>query len=145
MGAFAALGVRLEEDVEQRGDGGIGLCGAHRGPARGAGVRVYRRGGRGLEGEPLLQTGAAEGVQAVEQRERLVEHVGTDLAMAELAAASSSCSSTYRARQFLFQVALDSASALALGHGSSQTARQAPAVDSQLDCTLGEPRRYKAP
>ena len=106
---------------------------------------MYGCGGRGLEGEPFLQAGAAEGVKAVEEGERLVEEVGTDLNMAELAGASSSCLSTYRARQFLFQVALDSASALALAHGSSQTARQAPAVDSQLDRTLGEPRQYKAP
>jgi hypothetical protein len=33
FGALAALGVRLEEDVEEGGDGGIGLCGAHRGAA----------------------------------------------------------------------------------------------------------------
>lgn len=40
------------------------------------------RGGRGLEGEPFLQTSAAEGVEAVEERKRLVEEVGTDLSMA---------------------------------------------------------------
>jgi hypothetical protein len=53
---------------------------------------VYRGSGRGLEGEPFLQTGAAEGVEAVEECERLVEEVGTDLNMAELAGASSSLS-----------------------------------------------------
>lgn len=45
-----------------------------------------------MEGEPFLQTGAAEGVEAVEECERLVEEVGTDLNMAELAGASSSLS-----------------------------------------------------
>jgi hypothetical protein len=32
-----------------------------------------------LEGEPFLETSAAEGVQAVEQCEGLVEEVGADL------------------------------------------------------------------
>jgi hypothetical protein len=53
---------------------------------------VYGCGGRGLEGEPFLQAGAAEGVKAVEEGERLVEEVGTDLNTAELAGASSSLS-----------------------------------------------------
>jgi hypothetical protein len=88
--ALASFGVRLQEYVEERGDGRIGLCGADRGAARGAGVRVYRRRGRGLESEPFLQAGAAEGVQAVEQCERLVEEVGTDLSRVKLAGASSS-------------------------------------------------------
>jgi hypothetical protein len=35
--------------------------------------------GRGLEGEPLFQAGAAEGVQAVEEGEGLVEEIGADL------------------------------------------------------------------
>lgn len=97
---LAPAGVGLEEYVEQGGDGGIGLCGAHRGPARRARVWVYGGGGRGLEGKPLLQAGAAEGVEAVEQCERLVEEVGTD-----------------RARQFLLKIPLDSASTLTLSHG----------------------------
>lgn len=50
---------------------------------------------RGLEGEPLLQAGAAEGVQAVEECERLVEEVGTDLSMAWLAGASPFLSASY--------------------------------------------------
>jgi hypothetical protein len=50
---------------------------------------VYRRRGRGLQGEPFLQAGAAEGVEAVEEGERLVEKVGTDLSMTALAGASS--------------------------------------------------------
>jgi hypothetical protein len=102
VGRLASVGVRLEEDVEQRRDGGIGLRGAHRGPARRACVGVYRRGRRGLEGEPFFQTGAAEGVQAVEQRERLEEHVGTDLDMAELASPPLDMDLTYRARKLLF-------------------------------------------
>lgn len=140
---------------------------------------MYRRRCRGLEGEPFLQTGAAKGVKAIEEGERLVEEVGTDLSKAELAGASSSqqrarknlgkCdplsrnlsvshvsgyrahifapslslripsaaflphrplspapqhhetwTSTYRARQLLLQIALYSARALDLGHGSSQ-------------------------
>jgi len=56
-------------------------------PARGTCVweaGVWERGGRGavggeLEGEPFFQTGAAEGVQAVEEGERLVENFGADL------------------------------------------------------------------
>lgn len=50
---------------------------------------MYRRGGRGLESEPFLETGAAEGMKAVEKRKRLVEKVGTDLNMAQSAGASS--------------------------------------------------------
>lgn len=34
---------------------------------------------RCLEGEPFLQTSATEGVEAVEERERLVEEIGADL------------------------------------------------------------------
>jgi hypothetical protein len=77
-----ALGVVAHVVVEQRRHKGVGLRGPHRGAARGASVRVYRRRRRGLEREPFLQTGAAEGVQAVEQRERLVEQVGADLTSA---------------------------------------------------------------
>jgi len=36
-----------------------------------------------LEGEPFFQTGAAEGVQAVEEGERLVENFGADLRIPE--------------------------------------------------------------
>lgn len=42
--------------------------------ARGRRVSTQR-----LEVKPLLQAGAAEGVQAVEEGERLVEHIGADL------------------------------------------------------------------
>lgn len=45
---------------------------------------MYRRSGRRLEGEPLLQTCAAEGVEAVEERERLVEQVGADLQLSSI-------------------------------------------------------------
>jgi hypothetical protein len=78
--ALAARRVRAHVVVEERRDKGVGLRGAHRGAAGRARVRVDGRGRRGLEGEPLLQAGAAEGVQAVEQGERLVEQVGADLA-----------------------------------------------------------------
>lgn len=40
---------------------------------------MYGGGSRGLEGEPLLQACATESVEAVEQRERLVEEVGAYL------------------------------------------------------------------
>jgi len=50
---------------------------------------MYRRRGRSLESEPFFETGAAEGVEAIEKRKRLVEKVGTDLSMAQSAGASS--------------------------------------------------------
>ena len=40
---------------------------------------MQRCGSRGLEGKPFFQAGAAEGVQAVEEGERLVEQVGAYL------------------------------------------------------------------
>jgi hypothetical protein len=40
---------------------------------------MERRRGGGLKGKPFFQTGAAEGVQAVEEGERLIEEVGADL------------------------------------------------------------------
>jgi hypothetical protein len=76
---LASGGVGPHVVVEQRRHKGVGLRGPHRGSARGACVRVDRCRRRGLKSEPLLQAGAAEGVQAIEQRERLVEQVGADL------------------------------------------------------------------
>lgn len=51
---------------------------------------MYGGGGGGLEGEPFLQTCAAKGVQAVEEGERLIEQVGADLGLSELAGAPQS-------------------------------------------------------
>jgi hypothetical protein len=48
------------------------------------GGRWGQRGGvdaRGLEGEPFFEAGAAEGVQAVEEGEGLVEEVGAYLCL----------------------------------------------------------------
>lgn len=46
---------------------------------------MQRRRRRRLECKPLLQTRAAEGVEAVEQRERLVQQIGADLERTTLA------------------------------------------------------------
>ena len=40
---------------------------------------MQRGRGGGLEGEPFLEAGSAEGVQTVEERERLVEEIGAYL------------------------------------------------------------------
>jgi hypothetical protein len=80
---LASCGVSLDIVVEERSDEGVGLCGADRGAARWAGVWVYRSRCRSLKGKPLLQTGAAEGVQAIEQGKRLVEQVGADLTLSQ--------------------------------------------------------------
>jgi hypothetical protein len=77
--ALSSSRVRFQEDVKQRRNGRIGLCAADRSTTRWACVRVDRSCGRSLEGEPFLEAGAAEGVQAVEQCEGLVEQVGADL------------------------------------------------------------------
>lgn len=81
--ALAPLRVRLEEYLQQCRHRRIGLRRPHRRATRRARVRVDGGRSRRLEGEPLLQAGAAEGVQAVEQRERLEQDIGTDLRMAE--------------------------------------------------------------
>lgn len=72
-------GVRFQEYVQQRCDGRIGLRAPDRGTTRGACVWMDRSCGRSLEGEPFLEACAAEGVQAIEQCEGLVEEVGADL------------------------------------------------------------------
>lgn len=76
--------VRRHEHLQQRRHRRIMLRVAHRCAARRAGVRRRpgrrRRAVRGeLPAEPFLKTGAAERVQAVEQREGLVQHFGANL------------------------------------------------------------------
>jgi hypothetical protein len=86
--ALSSCRIGLDIVVEQRGHEGIGLRASDRGATRRTRVRMDRGCGGGLEGEPFLQTCAAEGVKAVEQRERLVEQVGADLTSSGLAGAS---------------------------------------------------------
>jgi len=81
------IGMRRQEHLQQGRDRRIVPRRAHHGAARGTregrGVRgrgVGRGAARGqLEGEPFFETTAAEGVQAVEEGEGLVEDVGADL------------------------------------------------------------------
>lgn len=58
------------------------------------------RGGE-LELEPFFQTAAAEGVQAVEERERLVEHFGADLCIGSIVSACGKATQRTRCAQGL--------------------------------------------
>lgn len=77
--ALSPFWVGFQEDVKKGGGHGIGLRRAHRGATRRACVRMYRGRRRSLKSEPFFQARAAKGMQAVEECERLVEEIGTDL------------------------------------------------------------------
>lgn len=65
-----------QDHIQQRCHGGIRSCATH---GSTAGWACKGRPARPLGGEPFFQAGAAEGVQAVEEGQRLVEKLGTDL------------------------------------------------------------------
>ena len=81
LGGAALGGIYLQVHVQQRGNCGIVLGAAHRGATCRAGVGMDAGCARGLGAKPFLQTGpASKGrMQAVEQREGVVEDVWADL------------------------------------------------------------------
>jgi hypothetical protein len=79
LGGATLGGIYLQVHVQQRGNGGIVLGAAHRGATCRAGVGMDAGCARSLGAKPFLQAGPAKCVQAVEQREGVVEDICADL------------------------------------------------------------------
>ena len=75
-----SLRVRLNKYVQQGCNGSVRPGRAHGSATRGASIWVERSGGGGLKNEPFLEASTAEGMQAIEEGEGLVQEIGTYLA-----------------------------------------------------------------
>lgn len=101
---LSSVWMRIEEHVQQSCHRGIRLGVTNSSPTCWASVGMFAGSSRGLPGKPFSETGATEGVKAVEQGEGLVEDVCTDLSLSVSILYSVQTRQTDRTRQFLLQV-----------------------------------------